>query len=159
MTPNANRPRAFPNARAIGQPKQINHAKRPQESAVAEHDNKGLPLPRVRQQGLNKESNKAVTGVAATDLFTSAGHGYLVGDRVRFAGLTGGAGLTVGQDYFVIASGLTANDFKVSATKGGSSIDLTTDLTAGTVARWIPAMIGAHSVSGRNTPDIAGPRK
>lgn len=156
----ANRPRAFPNAKAIGQSKQINHAKRPQESVVAEHDSHTLPLPRVRQQGLNKEANKAVTGVAATDLFTSAGHGYLAGDRVRFAGpLTGGAGLTVGLDYFVIASGLTANDFKVSLTKGGATIDLTSDLTAGTIARWIPAGIGAHSVSGRNTPDIAGPRK
>jgi hypothetical protein len=154
----ANRP--FPNAKAFGNPTQLNHAKRSQESVVTDFDSKTLPLPRVRQEGLNKEANKAVTGVAATDLFTSTGHGFLAGDRVRFAApLTGGAGITVGQDYWVIASGLTANDFRVSATKNGTTIDLTTDLTAGTIARWIPAMVGAHSVSGRNTPDIAGPRQ
>lgn len=150
--------RAFPKAKHIGQPKQLDHSQRPQESVVAEHDNKGLPLPRVRQQGLNAEATKAVTGVAATELFTSAAHGYGVGNRVRFTGLTGGAGINPNQDYFVIASGLTANDFRVSTTIGGATIDMTTDLTAGTVRRWIPAGIGAHSVSDRNTPDIAGPR-
>lgn len=72
---------------------------------------------------------KTVTGVAATDLFTSTAHGYVAGDRVVFSGAgTGGAGITKGQEYYVIASGLTANDFKVSTTSGGSTIDFTTDL-------------------------------
>lgn len=77
-----------------------------------------------------------LTGVAATDLLTSTGHGLVAGDRVRFLALTGGAGLTANAiDYFVIATGLTANDFKVSATSGGSAVDFTTDITAGTVGK------------------------
>lgn len=76
---------------------------------------------------------KAVTAIAATDLFTSTAHGYTAGTPVRFSSLTGGAGITPGTVYYVIASGLTTNDFKVSATVGGSTIDVTSNLTAGTV--------------------------
>lgn len=81
------------------------------------------------------QTGKAVTAVAATDLFTSAGHGFIAGEPVVFSGLTGGAGLTAGQTYYVIAANLTTNNFQVSATFGGSTIDLTTDLTAGTVTK------------------------
>lgn len=77
----------------------------------------------------------AVTAVAATDLFTKTGHGFDVGQALRFTALTGGTGITAGKTYYVIASGLTANDFKVSATPGGATIDVTADLTAGTVSR------------------------
>lgn len=84
----------------------------------------------------------AVTAAAATDLFTRAAHGYDVGQAVRFTGLTGGAGITPGKTYYVIASGLTANDFKVSATLGGATIDVTSDLTAGTVSRAQPFQAG-----------------
>lgn len=74
------------------------------------------------------DAAKTTTGVAATDLFTSTAHGYVAGDRVVFGGTgTGGAGVVKGQEYYVIASGLTANDFKVSATAGGASIDMTSD--------------------------------
>lgn len=74
---------------------------------------------------------RTVTGVASTDLFTVTGHGLAAGDPFVFSDLTGGAGITAGQSYFVIASGLTADDFRVSATLGGSTINVTTDLTAG----------------------------
>jgi hypothetical protein len=86
----------------------------------------------------------AVTAVAATDLFTRTAHGYAANDPVRFTGLTGGAGITPGKTYYVIASGLTANDFKVSATLGGATIDVTSDLTAGTVSRAAPFQIGQY---------------
>jgi hypothetical protein len=77
----------------------------------------------------------AVTGVAATDIFTSAAHGYAAGDRVIFTALTGGAGLSTNRDYYVIAANLAANTFQVSATPGGASVDFTTDVTAGTVQK------------------------
>ncbi|MER9697673.1 hypothetical protein [Mesorhizobium sp. M0146] len=41
-------------------------------------------------------------------------------------------GITAGQDYFVIATGLTANAFQFSATSGGAAIN-TTGSTAGTI--------------------------
>lgn len=80
-------------------------------------------------------ASKAVTGVAATDIFTSTAHGYVAGDRVVFTALTGGAGLSTNRDYYVIAANLAANTFQVSATVGGASVDFTTDVSAGTVQK------------------------
>jgi hypothetical protein len=77
----------------------------------------------------------AVTGVAATDIFTSTAHGYVAGDRVVFTALTGGAGLVTKQAYYVIAANLAANTFQVSATPGGTAVDFTTDVSAGTVQK------------------------
>ena len=71
-------------------------------------------------------------GVAATDTFTSTGHGMSAGQAIAFQTLTGGTGLVIGTTYYVIASGLTADAFKVSATLGGSAFDFTSDISAGT---------------------------
>jgi hypothetical protein len=74
-----------------------------------------------------------VTASAATDTFTRAAHGLRVGDSVVFSGLTGGAGITAGTTYYVV-SVPSANTFKVSVGPPGSTpLDVTTDLTAGTV--------------------------
>jgi hypothetical protein len=78
-----------------------------------------------------------LTSVASTDLFTtSVAHGFVAGDAVVFGSLTGGAGLTVGKRYYVIAAGLTTTVFAVSLTVGGGSFDHTTNVTAGTVAKF-----------------------
>jgi hypothetical protein len=95
----------------------------------------------------------AVTGVAATDLFTSTAHGFTAGSQVVFTDKTAGVGVTVGTTYFVIASGLTANDFKVSTTLGGATIDLTSDMTGGHVGRvdlWQSGLKVGHGVTGNN---------
>lgn len=66
------------------------------------------------------------TAVAATDLLTTAGHGLVAGTPLRFTTTTTlPAGLALATTYYVIASGLTADDFKVSATLGGSTVDIT----------------------------------
>jgi hypothetical protein len=72
-----------------------------------------------------------VTGLASTDVLTSTAHGLLLDYPVVFAGLTGGAPLVAGTTYF--ARDITANTFKVAATAGGAAINVTTDLTAGTI--------------------------
>lgn len=95
---------------------------------------------------------KSCTAVASTDLFTCTGHGLQADDQVSFSGLTGGAGLTAGQVYFVIASGLTSNAFKVSATQGGASINMTTDLTAGTVRQVFADDVLTENVPGDHSP-------
>jgi hypothetical protein len=78
-----------------------------------------------------------LTSVAATDLFTaSVAHGFVAGDAVIFYTLTGGAGLTTGKRYYVIAGGLTTTVFAVSLTPGGASFDHTTNVTAGTYAKF-----------------------
>jgi hypothetical protein len=93
--------------------------------------NGALP-PHVRIQAMSSIASGAVTAAAATDLFTKTGHGLRVGDPVTFTGLTGGAGITAGAAYYVILVP-DANTFKVSAVPGGPSIDVTTDLTVGTL--------------------------
>ncbi|HSW42697.1 MAG TPA: phage tail tube protein [Patescibacteria group bacterium] len=76
------------------------------------------------------------TSTATTDIInTSAPHGFAAGDRVRFPTLTGGAGLVVATDYFVITANLAAQTFQVSAIAGGTAVNFTTDITAGTVTR------------------------
>lgn len=74
---------------------------------------------------------KAVTAVAATDVFTSTAHGYSNGDPIAFSSITGGAPIVAGTTYY--ARDVTANTFKIAATAGGVAIDITTDLTAGFV--------------------------
>lgn len=91
-----------------------------------------------------------VTGVAATNLFTAKAngvqvrHGFRVGHRVIFRGLTGGTGITPGAAYYVIASGLTDYAFRVSETAGGGALDFSSDLTAGTVRRRIPGSLNSR---------------
>lgn len=74
------------------------------------------------------------TSAAADDIIDATAHGFAVGDKVKFTALTGGTGLTVDQVYEVIAANHGANTFQVSATAGGSAVNFTTDITAGTVA-------------------------
>lgn len=80
-------------------------------------------------------ATKAVTGLAGTDVFTSATHGYANADLVVLSGLTGGTGLTVGYPYFIIAT--ATNTFQLALTPGGTAVDFTTDVTVGTVGRLV----------------------
>jgi hypothetical protein len=62
---------------------------------------------------------------ATSDLITSTAHGLVAGDQVYFTSLTGGDALVTFTRYFVIASGLTTNAFKVSTTAGGAAVNIT----------------------------------
>jgi hypothetical protein len=76
------------------------------------------------------------TSAAADDIIdTTTAHGFVAGDRVVFTALTGGTGLTTDREYFVIATSLGAQTFRVSETLGGSGVNFTTDITAGTVRK------------------------
>ena len=73
-------------------------------------------------QGLNKGTFTVTSATPAVFSFT--GHGLIAGDAVHFT--TTGAlytGLTVGTIYYVIAAGLTADAFEVSATHGGTAVN------------------------------------
>lgn len=98
----------------------------------------------------------AITSVAATDLISTVGGGahYLnAGDTVAFNELTGGAGLASETLYYVIASGLTVSDFKVSTTPGGASIDHTTNITVGEVTAYPDLDEDGDSDFANGTPD------
>lgn len=81
--------------------------------------------------------SKPFSAVASTDTFTSTGHGLADGDTVRFATGQNPTGVTVDTDYFVRDA--ATNTFKISATDGGTALDLSADktgtLTAG--ASWV----------------------
>jgi len=67
------------------------------------------------------------TGVT-NDTITSSGHGLTTDDRVMVFNVFAESiptGLTEGTVYFVLASGLTADVFKVATTSGGSAINIT----------------------------------
>jgi len=62
------------------------------------------------------------------DTITSSGHGLVADDRVQLFDVFGAgvpAGLTEGTVYFVLASGLTTDVFKVATTSGGTAINIT----------------------------------
>ena len=65
------------------------------------------------------------------DVFSCVAHGLVAGDQVVFSATQGSlpTGLTSNTVYFVIASGLSADAFKVSASVGGSSIDMSGSAT------------------------------
>ena len=76
----------------------------------------------------------AVTGTESTNLINHAGHTFVNGDQVTFSALTGGAGFTVGTNYFVVSS-VAGVSYQLSATTGGAAINFTTDISAGTIGR------------------------
>lgn len=62
--------------------------------------------------------------IASPAVFTATDHGLSAGDRVRLY-TTGALPTNLSTDtvYFVISAGLTANDFELSTTLGGSAIN------------------------------------
>lgn len=86
-----------------------------------------------------------VTATPATNLLNATAHGFIADQLVQFATTTTlPAPLAVATGYYVISSGLTADAFKVSATLGGTEIDIT---DAGT---------GTHTVGKLKNASTAG---
>jgi hypothetical protein len=63
------------------------------------------------------------------------GHGLVADDIITLGNLVGGEGLQENHNYYVLAAGLTANDFAVSETSGGAAVVFTTNITDGIVTR------------------------
>lgn len=86
------------------------------------------------------------TSVFGTDLLTSIAHGLTAGTRVKlFSTIALPAPLLDTRDYFVISDTLAADTFKVSATLGGASVNLS-DNGTGTHS-WIRSSV-AELVTG-----------
>ena len=85
------------------------------------------------------------TGTASTDRINKVAHGYSNNDDIVFTSLTGGAGLTANTvTYWVINA--NADDFQVSATRGGAAVNITTDYTDMTAARLFRVVAGIDAV-------------
>lgn len=74
----------------------------------------------------NQRQFQAADVSTGGDTIAVADHGLFANDVVRLT-TTGTlpGGFAVSTDYYVIASGLTANAFKLSASQGGAAIDIT----------------------------------
>lgn len=68
-------------------------------------------------------------------LIHSVGHGLVADDTIMLGNLVGGEGLSENTLYYVLAAGLTADDFAVSLTSGGAAVTYTTDITDGVIVR------------------------
>lgn len=82
---------------------------------------------------LDDVQTKAVTITLANPaVCTSTAHGFVENTEVVFdtAG-TLPASIVAGTSYYVLAAGLAANTFRISATKGGAAIDTSADSQAG----------------------------
>lgn len=83
------------------------------------------------------------------DLITCPAHGFATDDRVVFEALEGVAlptGITQGTRYFVLATGLTTDAFKVSTTSGGTALDVTAS-GGGLLAKSVPINIVGPGVT------------
>lgn len=88
---------------------------------------------RIREMKFNALDTGAITGNAGTNLLTSAkNHGLVVHRKVRFSALSGGTGLVVGRDYWVLTVP-SPKTFTLAAEKGGSTVDFTTNVTSATL--------------------------
>ena len=75
-----------------------------------------------RQGGLPSRTFDSIN--TSTNTFTMSSHGFVAGDFIYL--LTGDfGGLARCARYYIIASGLTTNTFKVSTTLGGTEADIT----------------------------------
>lgn len=86
----------------------------------------------------------ATITIASPAVISFTAHGLIAGDSVQFT-TTGTlpTGLSISTNYFVIATGLTANAFEVSTTVGGSAVN-TTGSQSGvqTLVRTTPFAVG-----------------
>lgn len=88
-----------------------------------------------------------VTGVTSTDTITDNGNGYSNGDLIIFTAKTGGSNIVLGRPYFV--TGVTTNTYTLSATPGGSTVDLGSDLTATTTVVKLVELTGGSPAYAR----------
>jgi hypothetical protein len=99
------------------------------------------------------DADPPVIGVAnADDTVLSYGHGLQADQRVFVLAAPGAVlppGLSENTAYFVLASGLTSDVFKLSTTSGGSAVDI----TAGGAAMFMP--YSAITIATNDTPQFA----
>lgn len=94
--------------------------------------------------------------IANPAVFTSVAHGLVLGDKISLTS-TGGfpSGLAVNTDYYVISAGLTADNFEVSTSRGGSAV-VTTGSQSGVHTLHITNFGKGNGSTTFNLPDFRG---
>jgi hypothetical protein len=96
----------------------------------------------------NAGSPKEFMVTPSTDTFSASAHGYVAGQKVTIYGDTVPSGLTEGNIYFIVNP--TTDTFQLSASSGGSVIDVTT--TGGSAC--VVSSIAEESYAGGGTHTI-----
>lgn len=95
------------------------------------------------------------SATASTDTIASFAHGLTTDDRIFVWSAFGESSLPTGlaatSVYFVLASGLTTDAFKISTTSGGSAVDI----TANGELQWAKTVPVTTSGTGTDTLTIA----
>jgi hypothetical protein len=98
---------------------------------------------RIRFQGTAPVTGCTIT--ASTDRINKVAHGFNNNDDIIFSSLTGGAGLTANTvTYWVINA--NADDFQVSATRGGAAVNVNTDYSDATATRLFRVVASVDAV-------------
>jgi hypothetical protein len=104
--------------------------------------------------GLGSTLRGVGSAIASTNLITSHGHGLAADDRVFVWSALGESALPTGlaatSVYFVLAAGLTSDVFALSATSGGSAVDI----TANGEVHWAETVPVTTSAAGTDTLTI-----
>lgn len=100
-------------------------------------------------------SYTGITGVAATDVISQAGHPFVNGDQVLFTALSGGAGLSTSTVYFVVTA-VAGVSYQLSTVTGGAAINFTTDITSATLVRAFGITGAGFSYATGNLPALTG---
>lgn len=97
----------------------------------------------------------AVT-IASPAVFTSTAHGLVAGDKIRIT-TTGSlpTGLATGTDYYVISTGLSSNDFRVSTSRGGAAVNTSGSQSGTHTWRVFNSGVGDGSTT-FNLPNLKG---
>ncbi len=101
-------------------------------------------------------ATKTATIANATDIWTSTAHGLAIDQKVRLTNSGGAlpAGFLPFTDYWIIAGNFAANTLQLSASKGGASVNATSDGTGTHTINPVPDYIseetnGTSNLSGR----------
>ncbi len=92
------------------------------------------------------DTDLACTFTDSGDLVTSAGHGFVNNNPVRFGRVNTTTGINTTTTYYVINA--AANTFQVSATKGGAAVALTGDGTGIVYFLTTHSTRGGHIIDG-----------
>lgn len=94
--------------------------------------------------------------IASPAVFTAVGHGLVEGDKISLTTTSAlPTGLAVNTDYYVIAAGLTADEFQVSATAGGAAVN-TSGVQGGVHTLYNTAYGKGDGATTFNVPDGRG---
>lgn len=88
----------------------------------------------------------------------AGGHSLQAGDQVRIKTTGSLTGVTLGRTHYVLSTGLTGTDFRLSLTAGGSAVSVSAQSGVHTLIMvdWTPATLGLHSLDLSN---LEAPRR